>query len=72
MNILNRMTFHMCENGTRLSYFLKIVLWHVMIGVNAPIPVRDITSILKPTLLHCGDIFILFLIFRSKLVTKII
>jgi len=32
------MTFQMCENGTRLSYFLKSVLWHVIIGVNSPIP----------------------------------
>ena len=23
MNILNRMAFQMCENGTRISYFLK-------------------------------------------------
>ena len=48
MNILNRMTFQMCGNGTRLSYFLEngiSVLWQVIIGVNSPIFVHNITSI---------------------------
>jgi hypothetical protein len=45
MNILSRMTFHMCGNGARLSYFLKSVLWYVIIGVDSRIPVHNITSI---------------------------
>jgi hypothetical protein len=68
MNVSNKTTFQMCENGTCLSYFLNngiSVRWHIIIGVNSPIPLRSITSICITTLLQCGDIFVLLLIFKS-------